>query len=539
MLKALYIFLVIAGLAALGVFLADNPGQLVLHWQGYELRTSFVIGLGFLVVLAALVIVVWRVAGGVLRAPHSVSAFMDQRRRSNGFLALSRGMVAVAAGDSAEARRHAVRAQKLLADTPLTLLLTAQTAQLEGRDADANATFETMLSSSETRFLGLRGLFVQARRAGDRVRALEIARQAFRLKPNAQWAAQAVFEIEAAEGDWGAALRTLDQSLKAKQISRNEARRRRMVMLTAQAIAAAEEAKAETGPKRQQTDEMALRQAMLAVALDPSFPPAVALAARLSAATGHVRKGAKLIEAAWSVEPHPELVDAFMGLVPMESGYDRFKRVQLLVGRNREHKESRVALARAAIGARDWLAARGALEVFVGANATTRPTQRICELMAEIEEGEFGNRGSAREWLSRALQAPEDEAWTGEGWRSYTWTPLNPATGEFDALEWRVPGMRITASAMPVNDEDDEMSDALPDRVPVPVFAPASAPVSASVAAQAVLDDEADDVAEAPVAAADIVKDYAAHLPDDPGPDGADDFDGEDAETRLRSKGDL
>ena len=525
MLKALYIFLVIAGLAAFGVFLADNPGQLVLHWQGYELRTSFVIGLGFLVVLAALVIFAWRVVGGLLRAPHSVSVFMDQRRRSNGFLALSRGMVAVAAGDSTDAQRHAARAQKLLSDTPLTLLLTAQAAQLEGRDADANATFETMLSSPETRFLGLRGLFVQARRAGDRVRALEIARQAFRLKPNAQWAAQAVFEIEAAEGDWGAALRTLDQSLKAKQISRNEARRRRMVMLTAQAMAAAEEAKAETGQKRQQADEMALRQAMLAVALDPSFPPVVALAARLSAAIGHVRKGAKLIEAAWGIEPHPELADAFMGLVQAESGYDRFKRVQLLVGRNREHKESRVALARAAIGARDWLAARGALEVFVGANATTRSTQRICELMAEIEEGEFGNRGSAREWLSRALQASEDEAWTGEGWRSYTWTPLNPATGEFDALEWRAPGMRIAAAAMPLPDTDDEMSDALPDRVSVPQQA-------------GVLDDEGDEAA-APVVTADIINEYAPHLPDDPGPEGADDFDGEDAETRLRQQGDL
>ena len=518
MLKALYIFLVIASLAALGVFLADNPGELVLHWQSYELRTSFVIGLGFLVVLAGLVLVVWRIAGGLLRAPQSVSSFLDQRRRSNGFLALSRGMVAVAAGDSNDARRQAARAQKLLADTPLTLLLTAQAAQLEGRDADANATFETMLSSPETRFLGLRGLFVQARRAGDRERALEIARQAFRLRPNASWAAQAVFEIEAASGDWGAALRTLDQSLKAKQLSRNEARRRRMVMLSAQAIAAAEDAKAESGPKRLQAEEMALRQAMLAVALDPAFPPVVALAARLSAATGHLRKGAKLIEAAWSVEPHPELADAYMSLVPSESGYDRFKRVQLLVGRNREHKESRVALARAAIGARDWLAARGALEVFVGANATTRPTQRICELMAEIEEGEFGNRGSAREWLSRALQAPEDEAWTGDGWRSYTWTPLNPATGEFDALEWRAPGMRIAAAPM---SESDDADDVTPEPVPQPK-------------AIAVLDDEADE-SEVP----EIVTDYPAPLPDDPGPEGPDEFDAADAETRIRNQSDL
>ncbi|MDO8290864.1 MAG: heme biosynthesis HemY N-terminal domain-containing protein [Parvibaculum sp.] len=517
MLRALYIFLVIAVLAALGVWLADNPGELVLDWRGYELRTSFVIGFGFLVVLAGLVLIAWRMASGIVRTPASVSSFLDHRRRSNGFLALSRGMVAVAAGDAADAKRHAARAQKLLADTPLTLLLAAQAAQLEGRDADASAHFEAMLKSPETAFLGLRGLFVQARRAGDRTRALELARQAFRLRPNAGWAAQAVFEIEAAEEDWGAALRTLDASLKAKQISRNEARRRRMVMLSAQAMAAAEAAKSETGAHRQQADEMALRQAMLAVALDPTFAPVVALAAKLNAATGHPRKGAKLIEAAWGQAPHPELAEAYMGLVAGESSYDRFKRMQLLVGRNREHVESRVALARAAIGARDWLAARGALEVFVGAGATTRPTQRICELMAEIEEGEFGNRGSAREWLSRALQAPEDAAWTGEAWRSHTWTPINPATGEFDALTWREPGMRLAGAAMPVS--DDDAGDDMPlgaDVAPVAVIAPDPVPVP-------------------PVEAARDINDYALHMPDDPGPDGPDDLSDEgDLEKSVR-----
>lgn len=513
MLRALYIFLIIAVLAALGVWLAGHPGELVLDWQGYELRTSFVIGFGFLVVLAGLVLVVWRMAGGIVRAPQNVSSFLDHRRRSNGFLALSRGMVAVAAGDAADAKRHAARAQKLLADTPLTLLLAAQAAQLEGRDAEASAYFEAMLKSPETAFLGLRGLFVQARRAGDRTRALELARQAFRLRPNAGWAAQAVFEIEAAEEDWGAALRTLDASLKAKQISRNVARRRRMVMLSAQAIAAAEAAKSEIGAHRQQADEMALRQAMLAVALDPTFAPVVALAAKLNAATGHARKGAKLIENAWAQAPHPELAEAYMGLIEGESSYDRFKRMQLLVGRNRDHVESRVALARAAIGARDWLAARGALEIFVGANATTRPTQRICELMAEIEEGEFGNRGSAREWLSRALQAPEDAAWTGEAWRSYTWTPINPATGEFDALVWREPGMRLAATASPVSadDADDDMPLGA-DVAPVAIVA--SEPVTAPFVET--------------VEAAQEINDYALHLPDDPGPEGPHDLRDED-----------
>ena len=97
-----------------------------------------------------------------------------------------------------------------------------------------------------------------------------------------------------------------------------------------------------------------------------------------------------------------------------------------------------VLAARGAIGARDWKTARAALSAYAGTGASETPTQRICELMAEIEEGEFGDRGAARGWLARALHAPEDPQWTGSGYRSHRWSPINPVTGEFDGLRWSV-----------------------------------------------------------------------------------------------------
>ncbi|MGB5949172.1 MAG: hypothetical protein WBG82_07615, partial [Parvibaculum sp.] len=64
MLRALYIFLIIAALSALAIWLADNPGDLVLHWRGYEVRTSFVVGLGLMVLVAFLVLFIYRVTAG-------------------------------------------------------------------------------------------------------------------------------------------------------------------------------------------------------------------------------------------------------------------------------------------------------------------------------------------------------------------------------------------------------------------------------------------------------------------------------------------
>lgn len=38
MLRALYTFLIIAVLSAIAIWLADNPGELVMHWRGYEIH---------------------------------------------------------------------------------------------------------------------------------------------------------------------------------------------------------------------------------------------------------------------------------------------------------------------------------------------------------------------------------------------------------------------------------------------------------------------------------------------------------------------
>lgn len=499
MLRALYTFLIIAVLSGIAIWLADNPGELVMHWRGYEIRTSFVVGVGVMALAAFLVLLAYRIVVSFIETPASVSNYLEKRRQQKGFLALSRGMVAVAAGDAGDAKRYAAQAHKLLDAPPLTLLLAAQAAQLEGDEAGATRHFEKMLAAPETEFLGLRGLFIQARRAGDRDGALAHARRAFELRPQTLWAAQAVFEIEAAEEDWDGALKTLDRVVKAKLIPRDDARRRRAVLLTAQAMTAAEAARGQVGEARTHALEEASKLASEAASLEPRFVPAVALAAELSADTGRSRKGIKLIEDAWGSAPHPALADAWLDLFEDESGYARAERAKALAVRNPDHVESRILVARGAIGARDWKQAREALAPYAGPTAEEQPTQRICELMAEIEEGEFGDRGAARSWLTRALHAPEDPQWTGNGYRSPRWSPINPVTGEFDALEWTAPVMALARDEMPAPPEPSPEIPATSDEAPE-----ASADTLRAL-------QEAGNASE--------VLAFQPPLPDDPGPD--------------------
>src|SRR5262249_57133397 len=110
------------------------------------------------------------VGGGWLfppRRPAAITAYAGERRKRQGYDALSRGLLAIGVGDRALAQRYAGIAARNLPREPLTGLLKAQAAQLKGDKTAARRAFEAMLDDPETHFLGARGLFLEAKRSND------------------------------------------------------------------------------------------------------------------------------------------------------------------------------------------------------------------------------------------------------------------------------------------------------------------------------------------------------------------------------------
>jgi HemY protein len=174
--------------------------------------------------------------------------------------------------------------------------------------------------------------------------------------------------------------------------------------------------------------------ALEAVRLAPTLAPAAVLAARLLAEAGELRKAGRIVEKAWRANPHPDLAETYAHLRYGDSARDRLTRIELLAQKAPNDLESALAVARAALDAREFAKARAAL-----APLLSRPTQRVALLMAEIEEVEHGDDGRAREWMARALHAARDPAWTADGLVSERWLPVSPVTGRLDAFEWKVP----------------------------------------------------------------------------------------------------
>ena len=137
--------------------------------------------------------------------------------------------------------------------------------------------------------------------------------------------------------------------------------------------------------------------------------------------------------------------------------------------------EAAIAIAIAAIEAREWLEARKALEPLLGPHLT----QRVCTLMARIEGEQHGNAGAVREWLARAVNAPRDPAWTADSIVSDDWAPTSPVTGALDAFRWRVPVEVIDAPGGALLAAKDEALVGL-GAATEPRLAPSAAPVVAA-----------------------------------------------------------
>ena len=428
MLRAILFSVKVAVLVAVAWYLAEKqPGKVSLEWLGYRVDTSVGILLLAAGLLAVVVALVYRSWGGIKHAPRDIGRSLKANRQKRGHRALTQGMVAVAAGEAAEAQRCARKASELLDAPPLTMLLSAQAAQLDGDDQAAKRYFTAMLERDETRFLGLRGLITQALHDGDREAALEHVRAAHALRPRTPWVLESLFDLSEQAGDLEGAERAARETAQYKLLPAPEAKRKHAVVLLERALKA----------RRAGDPNHTLKLVKQAHKEAPDLVPASVLYAKLLIGSGRLGTAARMLEKAWTAAPHPALIAAYKEARPGKGGIEWLTQLGKLVAGAPKHPESLLALAEAALDARLWGEARRHL----GHAAEAGATERVCRLMARLEESEHGDLDQARQWLMRAGEAAPDPAWVcgSCGALAGEWQPRCGACGAYDGLAWHTP----------------------------------------------------------------------------------------------------
>jgi HemY protein len=331
----------------------------------------------------------------VFRFPGRWRAHRKAIREMKGYRALTLGMVAVAAGDAIEAKRQSRRSTDLLTQAPLTKLLQAQSAQLNGDNQAATKYFEDMRDNPEVSFLGIRGLMTQALRDGDSERALALAEDARKLRPSAKWVLLELLDLQMEAGFWNRALATLEEAEKTGAISTEEAKPLRARLSLRQAARLQDAG---------QNGE-ALKIVKKAMKADPSNDAVVALAADLMQQSNDTRKAEKLIESAWKQQPTPVLAQAYRNLAATDATpIAKVKRFETLLSLSPDAAESHIALADAALDANLWGEARTHLAKATDILGDPVPPV-LCRLWARLEEAEHGDLTAAHRWLKKASES--------------------------------------------------------------------------------------------------------------------------------------
>ncbi|WP_017932005.1 heme biosynthesis protein HemY [Robiginitomaculum antarcticum] len=380
---------------------------------GYKMSMQLLALVAIGMVLAT--IIVWSFLHLIYDLPSRLRSGVSKRKRGQALEAMEDALIAASAGDADMARKKAARARTLIDRPALGNIVAAQAAEISGDPAEAQQRYALMLDDERTRKVAQRGLAGLAYARGDLHTARSHAEQAYSENKGAKWALDILFSAQVAESDWGNALKTLEDAVSRKHISKDIAARRATVLHSAIADQMAGDGQFE--PAREKAERVAVE--------DPGFAPGVALAAQLLVRAGDNDRAAKLIESSWSRAPHPALSLAYRDLFTTEPQKVRAKRMKALAKQNPSHRESQIVTAEEALRSGDGVAALSALDGLLKSGA---PSARLCELAAKAETL-LNNPNDARLWISRAATAPTDP----------DWSDLDPsgAAFEYNDADWR------------------------------------------------------------------------------------------------------
>jgi HemY protein len=410
--RILLVLVTAAIVLAIAWGLSDLPGHVSLAFGGTIVETNTPIAALALIIIILVVYTVLKLLAALLRTPRAMGRMRSRRRRRLGDEAITRTLLSLAAGETADARREADRSRRLLGDSPQTLLLVAEAGRAAGREDEAETAFRKLTERKDGAFLGYRGLLRQAIARQDWAEAAALARQADAAHPGTAWLRQERARLAVQAGNWTEALELADSDAP------------KAAFATAAALA-------EPDPVR------GLRLARDAWKQDPSLVPAALAYAERLRAEGKDSRAQSVLKESWILQPHPDLAEAVLAGVTDKLARAKF--AQMLTRNNPDHPESRLLLARTAIEAGLTGEARHQIEAARAAGLNTR---RMWLLLAEIEEEERGDtesgRMAQREALRHAASADADAGWrcTNCHTPQPRWQPACPVCGTPGGLRW-------------------------------------------------------------------------------------------------------
>lgn len=367
------------------------PGSVQISGPDYVIKTR--LGAAILMLLLAMVLFAWifYLWRRLVAWPDSFRQQRQWHKLQSGYQAIQRGLLAMYLQDYPTASRQAKEAVHLLPEHGLSHYLAAENARRAGDRETAYKHLQNLQKTKDGEALGLYGLLALALEDDQPAQALLYARQLHQVIGLTPYIAETLSNLEVQQGHLPQAEKILRQALQAK--IGDTARWRTeladvLMRLSEDAI-------------KRQDYTAALECAREALKWHPASVNAAQQTALLWQQRTYKRRAQKTILNAYTVNPHPDLVQVWLQLNGADKALDQISVVERLTRENPDHPVSALAMAEANRKAGLWGVARKHAMRAVDLN----PSRDAYLLLAAIEDADTGDAAKIRHWQDLAAKA--------------------------------------------------------------------------------------------------------------------------------------
>ena len=439
MLQTLWFFIKITLIVGATVWLATRTGSVDINVMDYSMTLHAGVFFIALLLLLVIVLITYRVFRAVVSVPQVLARYQEKDRRKKGYKALTRGLVAVAAGDAKKATYFSRQTKQLLPnENGLPILLEAQAARLRGEEGLAQNRFQELMKDKDAAFLGIRGLMKSALDEGNLALALDYAHQAQKIYPKQGWILKMVYTLEIKNCHWTDAIETGRRAAKVNAISQKKIISDRIAIHLMRSDY--EFAKGD--------QKLAAKELDRAYKLNPHFVPTAVRMAEHYLHNNKKRKAVAVIEKAWAKNPHPELANIWDSMAPENNSQNvnkRLKWYESLVSLKPDSAESQITAARAAMDMELW----GEAKAYLMIAEKIYPSARLFRLRAIVEQNSTHNDNAIHDLMEKASEALPDKAWVCQetGLVYDEWSAIATPHESFNTIVWDIPGAHAIKKA--------------------------------------------------------------------------------------------
>lgn len=401
-----------------------NPGQVLLNWQGWEIRFS----VSVLVLLVFLYTAMLFLLIKLLRWLNIFTFFSNPKRlaakRAKAENLLDQAWGSYALGDYGLALKQGLKAKSANGEDHNVLRLLAKTTQKT--DGEENPYLEKLKLSPGNKIWVHKQTLDSYLSQKNWLAAKAVVLLMLEEHPKNSNLLKKSILLNARLSDWKASKQSIALMEKNKSLfAKDDLKHIKAVIDYAVAL----EEKA-AGKK---TEAISLLKSSLKN--DPSFSPASLTVIKTYIEQDDISAAEKALKEIWKLAPNNELAEIALELKPQESSNETFRRIKALCNSAPQFPESQHLLAKAAISANHWPEAKGALDSLIGSKNASKETYL---LLAQLESKQKNDVEGEIRFQQRAEKQPIGHQWhclnCGSNPKHYF--PICSECGEFDSIHW-------------------------------------------------------------------------------------------------------